>query len=200
MGHPSHCLGTGRFWAPLPSPTMRFSGPDMVTPHRKGSEVRPQSRGGPDPGELQHKAWGRGGPFSHEGWKVCRGVGRIEGAGSDQPAGRQGVAAPAGSAPGRSGGQQRLTIPQSWRGWRMRLQKMLRAGEWNGGGEAGRWLTPAQGWHEVVWRDSTRGKRAPSQGLEAALGQVWGGLSPQGGSLASCPGAPAQQLLCTPWT
>lgn len=79
MGYPGHCLGTGRFWSPPPSPAVRFSEPDMVTPHRKESEVRPQSRGGPDLGELQYKAWG--GPFSHEGWRCagaqagCRGPG-----------------------------------------------------------------------------------------------------------------------------
>ena len=72
----------------------------------------------------------------------------------------------------------------------MRLQKMLRAGEWNGGGGAGRWLTPAQGWHEG-WGETAPEERGPtSQGLEAALGQVWCGLSPQGGGLAFCPGCP----------
>lgn len=69
----------------------------------------------------------------------------------------------------------RLTIPESWRGWRTRLQKMLGAGEWNGGGGAGRWLTLAQGWHEGVGRDSTRGKRARLAGSRNRL-QVRSGV------------------------
>lgn len=75
---------------------------------------------------------------------------------------------------------------------------MLRAGEWKGGGGAGRWLTPAQGWHEGVGRDSTRGKRAHLSGFRNCPGSGLGWAEPAGWGPGFLPRVPLPSPLSAP--